>query len=39
MALMKKQGIRHLPVSADGTVIGVLSVSDLVRAFSDQETA
>ena len=39
MALMKKQGIRHLPVTADSTVIGVLSVSDLVRAFSDQETA
>lgn len=38
MALMKKQGIRHLPVTADGTVIGVLSVSDLVRAFTDRET-
>ncbi len=35
MALMKKQGIRHLPVTADGTIIGVLSVSDLLRAFTD----
>lgn len=35
MSLMKKQGIRHLPVTADGTIIGVLSVSDLLRAFTD----
>jgi len=35
MSLMKKQGIRHLPVTADGTIIGVLSVSDLLRAFAD----
>src|SRR5689334_13677383 len=26
MSIMKKQGIRHLPVTADGTIIGVLSV-------------
>jgi CBS domain-containing protein len=36
MSVMKKQGIRHLPVTADGTIIGVLSVSDLLRAFTDQ---
>ncbi len=35
MALMKRQGIRHLPVTADGTIIGVLSVSDLLRAFTE----
>jgi len=35
MALMKKQGIRHLPVTADGTIIGVLSVADLLRAFTE----
>jgi CBS domain-containing protein len=35
VALMKKQGIRHLPVTADGTIIGVLSVTDLLRAFTD----
>lgn len=34
MVLMKKQGIRHLPVTADGTIIGVLSVADLLRAFT-----
>ena len=39
MAIMKKQGIRHLPVTADGTVIGVLSVSDLLRAFVEQTPA
>ena len=36
MALMKKQTIRHLPVTADGTIIGVLSVSDVLRAFTEQ---
>lgn len=35
MRLMKKQGIRHLPVTADGTIIGVLSVADLIRALTD----
>jgi CBS domain-containing protein len=39
MALMKKQGIRHLPVTADGTIIGVLSVSDLIRAFENRGTS
>jgi CBS domain-containing protein len=37
MALMKKQGIRHLPVTADATIIGVLSVSDLIRAFEEEK--
>jgi signal-transduction protein with cAMP-binding, CBS, and nucleotidyltransferase domain len=36
MALMKKQGIRHLPVTADGTIIGVLSAADLLRAVEDR---
>ena len=35
IALMKKQGIRHLPVTADGTIIGVLSVADLLRALTE----
>lgn len=35
MALMKKLGIRHLPVTADGTIIGVLSVADLLRALTE----
>ncbi len=32
-SLMKKEGIRHLPVTEDGTIIGVLSVGDLLRAY------
>lgn len=39
MSIMKKQGIRHLPVTADGTIIGVLSVADLLRAFEDRKSA
>lgn len=35
IALMKQHGIRHLPVTEDGTIIGVLSVSDVLRAYSD----
>jgi CBS domain-containing protein len=35
MALMKKLGIRHLPVTADGAIIGVLSVAVLLLAFTD----
>ena len=38
MSMMKKQSIRHLPVTADATIIGVLSVSDLLRAFEEQKT-
>ena len=37
MGLMKKQGIRHLPVTADGTIIGVLSMADLLRAFTERK--
>lgn len=33
LRLMKKEGIRHLPVTEDGTIIGVLSVGDLLRAY------
>ncbi len=36
LALMKQHGIRHLPVTEDRTITGVLSVSDLLRAFEDQ---
>ena len=38
MSLMKKEGIRHLPVTADATIIGVLSLSDLLRAFEEQKS-
>lgn len=33
LRLMKKESIRHLPVTEDGTIIGVLSVGDLLRAY------
>jgi CBS domain-containing protein len=36
MALMKQEKIRHLAVTADQTIIGVLSISDLVRAYERQ---
>ncbi len=38
MALMTKRKIRHLPVIDDGTVVGMLSIGDLVHAIiSDQQ--
>ena len=38
MTLMTKLKIRHLPVIDDGTVVGVLSIGDLVQAIiSDQQ--
>ncbi|MBA2485500.1 MAG: CBS domain-containing protein [Nitrospira sp.] len=33
LTLMKTESIRHLPVTEDGTIIGVLSVGDLLRAY------
>ena len=33
--LMKKEGIRHLAVTADRTIIGVLSISDVIRAYEE----
>jgi CBS domain-containing protein len=35
IAVMKKEGIRHLAVTADRTIIGVLSISDVIRAYED----
>ncbi len=35
--LMKSKGIRHLAVTEDNTIIGVLSVSDVLRYFSGIE--
>ncbi|MDJ0748254.1 MAG: CBS domain-containing protein [Woeseiaceae bacterium] len=38
MAMMTRKNIRHLPVVADNTVIGMLSMRDLVQAIiSDQQ--
>lgn len=36
VSLMKKHAFRHLPVTADGTIIGVLSATDLIRALGDR---
>lgn len=33
--MMKENGVRHLAVTEDGTIIGVLSVSDLLRYYSN----
>jgi signal-transduction protein with cAMP-binding, CBS, and nucleotidyltransferase domain len=35
IAVMKKEGIRHLAVTADQTIIGVLSISDVLRAYEE----
>jgi CBS domain-containing protein len=35
IALMKARGVRHLATTEDATIIGVLSVSDILRAYSD----
>jgi CBS domain-containing protein len=35
--LMKNKGIRHLAVTQDNTIIGILSVSDLLRYYSGIE--
>ncbi len=38
LALMTAKRIRHLPVLADATLVGILSIGDLVKALlSDQE--
>ncbi len=37
LALVADRSIRHLPVVVDGTVLGVLSVGDLVRAVLEQQ--
>ena len=35
MALMTERRVRHLPVVEDGTLIGVISIGDVVRAAID----
>lgn len=35
IALMKRKGIRHVAVTEDGTIVGVLSVSDILRAYAE----
>jgi CBS domain-containing protein len=35
IARMKTKGIRHIAVTEDGTIIGILSVSDILRAYTE----
>ncbi|UTH76665.1 CBS domain-containing protein [Chromobacterium sp. IIBBL 290-4] len=37
MALMTEKRIRHLPVMEDQTVLGILSIGDLVRATIEEQ--
>ncbi|MEK7294374.1 MAG: CBS domain-containing protein [Nitrospirota bacterium] len=35
ITLMKRKAIRHIAVTEDGTIVGVLSVSDILRAYAE----
>lgn len=35
ITLMKRKAIRHIAVTEDGTIIGILSVSDILRAYAE----
>ena len=34
-ALMKARGVRHLVVTEKGQIVGIVSISDLIRFYSD----
>jgi CBS domain-containing protein len=37
MALMTEKRVRHLPVTVDGKVVGVISIGDVVRGIIDDK--
>lgn len=37
MQLVTKSRVRHLPVVSDGTVVGVISIGDLVKAVIEEQ--
>lgn len=37
MALCTERRVRHLPVIADGVIVGVVSIGDLVKAVIDEQ--
>ena len=39
MALITEQRIRHLPVAENGEVVGMISIGDVVKFTSTQQTA
>ncbi len=34
-AMMKANGVRHLVVTEEGKIVGIVTISDLIRYFSD----
>ena len=34
-SMMKEKGVRHLVVTEQGTIVGILSISDLIRFYTD----
>ena len=37
MALMTERRVRYLPVLADETVVGIISIGDLVKSMMDEQ--
>ena len=33
--MMKSHGVRHLVVTEQGTIVGIVSISDLIRYYTD----